>query len=106
MLGWTANAVPAGHLSSSRSVASRTTGSYARMRSPWNGGSITLRRERCSAPSSSSSERAPTSGRSVTVPARRQPVARSPYSARIASGAETITSGVWKPVNVTLNVSP
>ncbi len=41
------------------------------MRSPWNGGSITLRRERCSAPSSSSSERAPTSGCSVTVPPRR-----------------------------------
>ena len=27
------------------------------MRSPWNGGSIALRRERCSAPSSSSTER-------------------------------------------------
>ena len=31
---------------------------------------------------------------------------RSPYSARITSGLETITSGVWKPWNVTLNVSP
>ena len=46
MLGWTGNVAPTGQPSSSRSVASRTTGSYARIRSPWNGGSITLRRER------------------------------------------------------------
>ena len=31
---------------------------------------------------------------------------RSPYSARITSGPETITSGVLKPWNVTSNVSP
>ena len=67
MLGWTGNLVPTGHASSSRSVASRTTSSYARIRSPWKGGSITLRRDRWSAPSSSRSERGPTSGPSVTV---------------------------------------
>ena len=76
------------------------------MRSPWNGGSIALRRERWSAPSSRSSERAPTSGRSVTVRPGGSSWPRSPYNARIASGEETITSGVVKPVKVTLNVSP
>ena len=76
------------------------------MRSPWNGGSITLRRDRCSSPSSSSSERAPTSGFKVIWRPGGILCPRSPYSARMTSGLETITSGVWKPWNVTLNVSP
>ena len=41
-----------------------------------------------------------------TVRPGGSPWPRSPYSARIASGWETITSGVLKPRNVTLNVSP
>ena len=87
-------------------MTSRITGSYARMRSPWNGGSITFRRDRCSSPSSRSSERAPTSGLSVIWRPGGILWPRSPYSARITSGFETITSGVWKPWNVTSNVSP
>ena len=76
------------------------------MRSPWNGGSIALRRDRWSTPSSSSSERGPTSGRSVVVRPGGSPCERSAYSARIASGEESITSGVLKPVKLTLNASP
>ena len=53
--------------STSRATTSRTVASYARMRSPWNGGSISLRRARCSRPSSSSSEREPTIGCSASV---------------------------------------
>ena len=34
------------------------------------------------------------------------PCERSAYSARIASGEESITSGVLKPVKLTLNASP
>jgi hypothetical protein len=106
MLGWTAKVWPSGQPSSSRSVASSTTGSYARIRSPWNGGSITRRRDRCSLPSSRSSDRAPTSGPSVTVRPGGRLCPRSEYSARSTSGAEIITSGVLKPWNMTLNVSP
>ena len=106
MLGWTGKARPTGHEASSRSDASRMIGSYARIRSPRNGGSMTLRRERCSDPSSSSSERAPTIGLSVTWRPGGMWWPRSPYNARIVSGCETITSGVLKPWNITLNASP
>ena len=77
MLGCTANGRPSGHVASSRAAASRITPSYVRIRSPWNGGSITLRRDRCSWPSSSSSDRAPTSGLSVSVRPGGSPCRRS-----------------------------
>ena len=76
------------------------------MRSPWKGGSMTLRRERCSAPSSSSTERGPTIGRSDSVRPGAGRGRGSEYSARITSGLETITNGVWKPRKRTLNASP
>ena len=65
--GWIANGSPSGQPVTSRSTTSRTIDSYARMRAPWNGGSITLRRARCSLPSSSRSDRAPMIGSSATV---------------------------------------
>ena len=101
MLGCTANARPTGQADNSRSAASRMIGSYARIRSPRNGGSITFRRERCSEPSSSSNDRAPTSGLSVTCRPGGIRCPRSPYSARSTLGCDTITSGVLKPLNMT-----
>ena len=67
---------------------------------------MTLRRERCSAPSSSSTERGPTIGRNDSVRPGGRLWPRSEYSARITSGFETITSGVWKPRKRTLKASP
>ena len=67
MRGCSANGSPSGQLSTSAATTSRTVASYARMRSPWNGGSISLRRARCSRPSSSSSEREPMIGCSAIV---------------------------------------
>ena len=72
--GCSANGSPAGQLSTSRATTSRTVASYARMRAPWNGGSISLRRARCSRPSSSSSEREPMIGCSAIVRPGRQRV--------------------------------
>ncbi len=57
-------------------------------------------------PSSSSSERAPTKGPSVTIRPGGRLCRRSEYSARMTSGEDTITSGDVKPWNMTLNVSP
>ena len=75
MRGWSANASSSGQLSTSAATTSRTVASYARMRSPWNGGSISRRRARCSRPSSRSSEREPTIGCSAIVRPGRQRVA-------------------------------
>ena len=67
MLSWRRNRSPSGQAATSRSVASVITRSYARIRSPWNGGSMSLRRRRCSSPSSRSSERSPRTGARTTL---------------------------------------
>ena len=45
-------------------------------------------------------------GRNDSVRPGGRPWPRSEYSARIASGLETITIGVWKPRKRTLKASP
>ena len=76
MCGWIANGCPTGQRSTSRATASRTIASYERMRSPWNGGSISRRRARWSRPSSRSSERAPDDRPQRDRAPGRQPVLR------------------------------
>ena len=64
------------------------------MRSPWKGGSIALRRERCSLPSSRSTEREPITGSSAKLRPGGRPFSRLRYSALIEAGSEIITIGV------------
>ena len=45
-------------------------------------------------------------GRNDSVRPGGRPWPRSEYNARIASGLEIITMGVWKPKKRTLNASP
>ena len=74
--GWIGNGSPSGQESISVVAASAITDSYRRMRSPWKAGSISLRRERCSAPSRSSTERGPITGSSATVRPGGSPFSR------------------------------
>src|SRR3954453_10522563 len=67
---------------------------------------MSLRRARCSRPSSSSTDRSPTTGASDSVRPGGSPCSREVYSAWIASGSEIITIGLSKPTNLTLNASP
>ncbi len=62
MTGSSWNGRPTGSASIARSVASCITVAYSRIRSPWNDGSISLRWRRCSAPSSSNTDRSPSTG--------------------------------------------
>ncbi len=78
-----------GHESIARSAASRIVCSYARMRSPWNGGSSSLRWRMCSAPSSNSTDRAPTTGPSTAL--------ASPARSCVGGARNTcFTSSGWK----------
>ncbi len=65
MRGWIAKTASRGHAAISRSVISATADSYARIRSPWNGGSISRRRMMCGSPLRTSTESGPTTGASV-----------------------------------------
>ena len=87
MLGWTANARalrPRGELPLAPPRASRPRRRACARRG--TAAASPCRRARCSSPSSSSSDRAPTSGCSVTVRPGGSACPRSPYSARIDVG--------------------
>ena len=60
---------PSGQSAMSRRVASTITSSYSRMRSPWNGGSSSLRWRMCSGPVSTITELGPITGAIGELPA-------------------------------------
>ena len=107
MLGWTANVAPIGP--AVELALGRLAAPPARRRACGRRG--TAAASPCGArgarrPPAAAASARPTSGPSVTVRPGGRLCPRSEYSARITSGEETITSGVLKPWNITLNVSP
>ena len=94
MRPWTAIGSPAGQRSTSAAASRPISSRCARMRSPWNGGSMSLRWRRCAAPSRTRIELGPTNGsmKLELAPA----IATSGGAAntvRTSAGSETITSG-------------
>ena len=102
--GWRGKGSPTGQRAISRSVTSSIVRSYARIRSPWKGGSISLRRARCSVPSSRSRDLSPSSGfRTMLRPAAMVLTRSAEKRALIDGGSETKTAvpiGRIRRVNV------
>ena len=71
------------------------------MRSPWKGGSSSLRSRRCSAPSSNSTDRLPTTGPSTAFASPARSCSGEPRNTCfVISGSNTITkqgsNRLWK----------
>ena len=101
------NGAPSGQESISCSVASSIARSYARIRSPWNGGSISLRRPRWRSPSSSSSESSPSSGASTMLRPEAIVLTRSAANSAFREGGsemKTISpTGIARSVKLSPN---
>ena len=111
MLGISAKASSTGQRAISRSVASAINLPYAAMRSPWNGGSSSLRCRRCARPSSRRIEVGPNIGaigdRSSPTMSLSGPAVNSVL---MASGSVTKTTSLTprspKPIRRSVKASP
>ena len=93
MVGSRVNVSPTGHESIARSAARVITLSYSRIRSPWKDGSINRRWRRCSSPSSSSTERGPSTGPSGAFASPARNCSCGPRKTCFTtSGSKTITN--------------
>ena len=94
MRGWVANAVPRGQRSTSAAASSAIRSRCARMRSPWNGGSISLRWRRCGGPSRMRIELRPTNGsRKLELSPAVRTSGEAVNTVRTSAGSETTTIG-------------
>ncbi len=83
------------------------TSSYSRMRSPWNGGSSSLRWRMCSGPVSTITELGPITGAIGELPAADGATSGGAVKTVLtASGSLTTTSCIPLGQNVSVNVSP
>ncbi len=88
-------------------VASTITSSYSRIRSPWNGGSSSLRWRMCSGPVSTITELGPITGATGEVPAADGATSGAAVNTVLtASGSLTTTSFIPLGANVSVNASP
>ncbi len=100
-------ALPSRQPAMSRRVACTITSSYSRIRSPWNGGSSSLRWRMCSGPVSVSTELWPTTGATGEVPAPDGATSGGAVNTVLtASGSLSITSFSPLGANVNVNASP
>ena len=92
--GSAGNARPRGQRAMRSSATSAIVAPYARMRSPWNGGSIMRRWRRCSAPSSRSTEPDPSTGASTMLPSPARSTSGSPENTVLTASGSTVTTSV------------
>ncbi len=105
--GWRAKRSPGRQRETSRSVASAITDSYARIRSPWKGGSISFRRRRCSSPpGSSSTDFGPSSGRRMMLRPGAIVLTRSAANSFFNDGGSEMTTTSPGPWILIVNASP
>jgi hypothetical protein len=98
---------PSGQPTMSRLVACTIVSSYSRMRSPWNGGSSSLRWRMCSLPVSTITELGPMIGAIGEFPAPDGATSGGAVnSAFTDSGSLTIASFIPLGANVSVNASP
>ena len=102
-----ASASPAGQRSTSAAASLAISSRWARIRSPWNGGSISLRWRRCAGPSSTRIELGPTNGsRNVELAPAIATSTGAAKTARTAAGSETTTIGASVHAVRSVNGSP